>query len=86
MQTDDAYGDVDPYGFGDRSCSSPTRPSGGSSRRPARSPTSSTTSSRPAASSSVDTGLVTGYDFLTDGADAIADAADPTYGADLTGR
>ncbi len=79
--TDDAYGDLDPYTFGDRMLFVSDAAVG----RLVETPTEITDQLSDFIAANgmleVGTGLVTGYDFLTDGADAVADELDPTYGS-----
>ena len=80
VQTDDAYGDVDPYGFGDRVLFVTDAAVGRLVETPDEITDQLDDFVAAGGKLGVDTGLVTGYDFLSDGADAAADAADPTYG------
>ncbi|HET7691410.1 MAG TPA: hypothetical protein VFK41_13580 [Nocardioidaceae bacterium] len=78
--TDDAYGDLDPYGFGDRVLFVTDAAVGRLVETPAEITDQLTDYTTSNGRLNVGTGLVTGYDFLTDGSNVVGDKLDETYG------
>ncbi len=81
VQTDNAYVDRSPYAFGDRTLYVPDATIGRLVESPTEIGAQLTDFENADGKLAVHTGLVTGYDFLTDGAQGVANAVGHTYGS-----
>ncbi|GAB4002818.1 hypothetical protein [Nocardioides ultimimeridianus] len=81
VQTDNAYVDRSPYAFGDRTLYIPDTTIGRLVESPTEIGNQLTDFENANGRLAVGTGLVTGYDFLTDGAQGVASQVDKTYGS-----